>query len=147
MTDIQIINDYSLKLAYKTKTMVCLINEMLNSENKTAKAISVILTNREYLSSFKKKYFNVDQFTDVIAFNLEEANDDIDGEVYISIDDVIENSEEYSPSFNREFTRVLIHGILHLLGYNDNNVENIKIMKGLEDKYLLNCNNEIIFFK
>ena len=92
-------------------------------------------------------YFDVDQYTDVIAFNLEDDGKQIEGEIYISIDDVLENSKLFSTSFDNEFKRVFIHGILHLIGYDDNNKKNIKIMRKLEDKYLLNCKEEILQLK
>ena len=56
MTDIQIINDYSSKLAYKTETIVSIINMILNSENKSADAVSVILTNKKYLAKALKQF-------------------------------------------------------------------------------------------
>ena len=61
----------------------------------------------------------------------------MEGEIYISIDDVKENAKDYSNSFNEEFSRVLIHGILHLTGYEDDSKEKKQIMRNLEDKYLL----------
>ena len=145
MTDIKIINDYSPKLNYVDEDIYSIILLILDSENKSADSVSLILTDRLYLSKLKKKYFNVEQFTDVIAFNLEDKDSlNIEGEIYISIDDVFENSKLFSSNFNNEFSRVLIHGVLHLLGYDDDIPDNIKIMRELEDKYLLNCNKEII---
>ena len=145
MIEIKIINDYSQKLEYLEKDICSIINFILKNEEKTADSISIILTNRLYLSKLKKKYFNVDQYTDVIAFNLEdEGETDIEGEIYISIDDVMDNAKTYSSEFNNEFCRVLIHGILHLAGYDDDIPDNIKIMRKLEEKYLLNFTKEII---
>ena len=90
----------------------------------------------------KKDYFNIDVYTDVIAFNLEDKNDCLDGEIYISIDDVIENSKIFSKSINNEFARILIHGILHLLGYDDKTKLQKDQMSQLENHYLflLDCN-------
>lgn len=145
MIEVKIINDYSQKLEYLEKDICSIINFILENEEKTADSISIILTNRLYLSKLKKKYFNVDQYTDVIAFNLEDEGElDIDGEIYISIDDVMDNAKIYSSEFNNEFCRVLIHGILHLAGYDDDIPDNIKIMRKLEEKYLLNFTKEII---
>ncbi len=144
---INIINDYKLKLSYKNELIDNIINHLLISEKIKKASISIILTNQDYLSQLKKEYFNLDQFTDVIAFNLEDKNESIDGEVYISIDNVLENSNTFKTSFNNEFLRVLIHGVLHLIGYNDDNKKNIKIMRALEDKYLLNSSEEVISIK
>ena len=147
MISANIINDYNLELSYENELLINLINHILISEKIGKASISIILTNQDYLSKLKKEYFNVDQFTDVIAFNLEEENENIDGEIYISIDNVLENSKKFKTSFNNEFSRVFIHGVLHVIGYNDNSEKNIKIMRALEDKYLLNLSEEVINLK
>ena len=142
-----IINDYNEKLLFDISLVNQLVNSVFLGEGQSRAELNIILTNRETLSSLKKQYFNVDQFTDVIAFNLEDKDEDIEGEVYISIDDVLENSKAFSVTFNNEFKRVLIHGVLHLLGYDDHEEDDIKIMRDLEQKYLLNSNNNIISLK
>ena len=145
MIDIKIINDYSHKLEYLDKDISSIINFIIKNEDRNADSITIILTNRLYLSKLKKKYFNVDHYTDVIAFNFEDKGElDIEGEIYISIDDVMDNSKTYSSNFNNEFCRVLIHGLLHLVGYDDDVPDNIKIMRKLEEKYLLNFTNKVI---
>lgn len=142
-----IINDYNEKLLFDISLVNQLVNSVFLGEGQSKAELNIILTNRETLSSLKKQYFNVDQFTDVIAFNLEDKDEYIEGEVYISIDDVLENSKTFSVTFNNEFKRVLIHGVLHLLGYDDHEEDDIKIMRDLEQKYLLNSNNNIISLK
>jgi len=142
-----IINDYGSNLFYNSELMSTLIEEILIQEKTKISSLSVVLSNKKYLNMLKKKYFDVDQYTDVIAFNLEDDGEQIEGEIYISIDDVLENSKLFSTSFDNEFKRVFIHGILHLIGYDDNNKKNIKIMRKLEDKYLLNCKEEILHLK
>ena len=81
--------------------------------------------------------------TDHAPHTLEEKNNPIDGEVYISIDDVLENSIEYKENFNVEFKRILIHGILHLLGYIDDTSDKKKLMTDQENKYI-KLNSKII---
>lgn len=137
MIDITISNDYSPSLSYNDKNIKHLSKSVLTSEKFNKATITIILSDRKYLNSLKKKYFNLDVNTDVIAFNLEDENDCLEGEIYISIDDVKENAKDYSNSFNEEFSRVLIHGILHLTGYEDDSKEKKQIMRNLEDKYLL----------
>ena len=136
MIDINISTDYKLSLSYNSNNINKLSKKVLNSENFTDGNISIVLSNREYLSKLKKDYFNIDVYTDVIAFNLEDKNDCLDGEIYISIDDVIENSNIFSKSFNDEFARILIHGILHLLGYDDKTELQKDKMSQLENHYL-----------
>ena len=85
----------------------------------------------------------MDVFTDVMAFNLGDDKN-IDGEIYISIDDVLENSKLFSKTFNDEFKRIIIHGILHLCGYDDKTKEEKENMTLLEEKYLLLSNIVLI---
>jgi rRNA maturation RNase YbeY len=143
--DIKVLNDYSPSISYNPKDIENLSKKVLKSEGCSDGNISFILSDKKYLNQLKKKYFDIDVFTDVIAFNLEDENDCLEGEIYISIDDVKENAKIYSNSFNKEFARVLIHGILHLVGYNDSNEKEKEIMTDLENKYLLIAKDELIF--
>ena len=99
-------------------------------------SITIIFSDDEKLRKLKKKYFKLDLLTDTITFNLEDKNDPIEGEIYISIDRVLENSKIYKQNFNQEYKRVIIHSCLHLLGYKDKNYKEKLIMTNLEDKYL-----------
>ena len=88
----------------------------------------------------------MDGYTDVMAFNLGDKNK-IEGEVYISVEDVLENSKLYSKTFNEEFLRIVIHGLLHLLGYDDKTKKEKDNMTLLEEKYLLLSNIVLISIK
>ena len=144
MINIDIVNDCDKSLVPKNNFIIDLSTKVLSLENFHFAQISIILSNREFVSNLKKQYFNVDVFTDVIAFNLEEEGDNIDGEIYISIEDVLENSKTYNITFNNEFKRVLIHGLLHLLGYDDKTEKQKNIMRKLENKYMLLSKSTII---
>ena len=74
--------------------------------------------------------------TDIITFNLEEERAPIEGEIYISLNRVLENAREYKQDNKIELKRVIIHGFLHLLGYDDQSPEEKIIMTKLEDHYL-----------
>ena len=147
MITVEVINDYNQKLYIESQLIKSLILNVLEFEGICEADLIFILSNRNYLNKLKKSFFSKDHYTDVIAFNLEDDGKQIEGEIYISIDDVLENSKLFSTSFDNEFKRVFIHGILHLIGYDDNNKKNIKIMRKLEDKYLLNCKEEILHLK
>jgi rRNA maturation RNase YbeY len=144
---IKIFNDCLPSFSYYNKQIEKFSKQILILEKCNKANISIILSNREYVSKLKKEYFKVNVFTDVLAFNLGDNNDCLDGEVYISIEDVLENSKIYSTSFNKEFKRVLIHGILHLLGYKDNKADEKKNMNNLEKKYLTLFDKKIILIK
>ncbi len=147
MINSNIINNYHNSLSYKSNQIKKLICIVFNSEKISKAQLSIILSTKNHLNELKKEYFNLDHYTDVIAFNLGKNKNFIEGEIYISIDDVYENSNLYTVSFNEEFKRVLIHGLLHLLGYEDSEKREKEKMQRLEDKYLLNFTKEIIKLK
>ena len=105
-----------------------------SKENKTS--ITIIFSNDYKLRKLKKEYFGEDVFTDTISFNLEEEGDPIEGEVYISLERVFENAHTFKQDFITECKRIIIHGCLHLLGYNDESPEDKIKMIQLEEKYL-----------
>jgi len=145
--DINIINDYGNKISFKTKLIKQLIENLLFKHDTLDAQISIILSNKILLNQLKKDYFNLNHFTDVIAFNLEEGENPLDGEVYISIDDVLENSDQYKVTFNNEFKRVIIHGVLHLLGFKDETNKQKNEMTKLENINMAFTSEEIIFLK
>ena len=86
----------------------------------------------------------MDILTDVITFNLSDDNKDLDAEIYISWDRINEHAVEYEQTINEEVKRVIIHGCLHLVGFNDSTEEEIKEMRNKEQEYLSQFNEEII---
>ena len=86
----------------------------------------------------KKKYFHENSLTDVIAFNLEEENEPIEGEIYISIDRVTENALTFKQDFTMELQRIIIHGCLHIIGYEDKSQKERDLMTLRENYYLSN---------
>jgi rRNA maturation RNase YbeY len=133
---LNIINDYNSKASYNINSFKKLLKKILSDYKITEAKLSIILSNRKLLNKLKQNYFNLDHFTDVIVFNLEDENKPIDGEIYISLDDVLQNSILYKESFNNEFKRVLIHGVLHLLGFEDSTIDKKKEMTILENQYI-----------
>ena len=116
------------------------VTEWLNSciqdlDYKTGE-ISIIFCSDDYLLDINKKYLNHDYFTDIITFNYNE-NNTIIGDLFISIDRVKENAKELKVDFNNELYRVIIHGVLHLCGYNDKTQDQQKEIRTKEDEYLV----------
>ena len=140
MFDINIINNFNSDISTKNKLIQTLIEKLLTDYQIPQASVSIILSNKMLLNKLKMDYFGLNQFTDVITFNLEDENDPLEGEIYISIDDIIDNSKIYETSFNEEFKRVLIHGVLHLIGFEDKN-------KTLKDKMTKLENNYMSIFK
>jgi rRNA maturation RNase YbeY len=114
-----------------------LVSEVMKSEGRADAEIQLIFTNDNVLSDLKKKYFNQDHFTDVIAFRLNDYNENkVEGEVYISVPQVEKNAKKYDQSFDKELARIIIHGSLHLLDYKDGLPDEKLQMTKKEDHYL-----------
>ncbi len=97
--------------------------------------VSVVFCSDDYLLSLNKKYLNHDYFTDIITFSYNEEGL-ISGDLFISIDRAKENAEKNKASFSNELSRLVIHGMLHLCGFNDKSQEEIKTMRLKEEEYL-----------
>jgi len=106
------------------------------SEEKTGE-IQYIFCDDKYLHAINTSFLNHDTYTDIITFpSVPDSRQIISGEIYISIDRVKENSHSLGHSFNEELSRVLVHGLLHLLGYDDGSPKEIELMRQKEDYYL-----------
>ena len=137
MIKINISTDYSSKLNYRENAIKTLAKNIFSSNDYNNVALSIIFSNRKYLNKLKKKYFDLDYYTDVIAFNLSDNNDCLEGEIYISVPQVRENAKQYNQAFNKELSRIIIHGSLHLLNYKDKTPQE-KIKMTEKEDYFLN---------
>ena len=97
--------------------------------------VSIIFCNDEYLLSINKTYLNHNYYTDIITFNYNNKNV-LSGDIFISVDTVKLNAKEFAVAESDEFMRVIIHGILHLLGFNDSNDEEKLEMRRKENESL-----------
>ena len=141
MIKVQLEYDHVEKPALDDKWIQSVCETILHDNKHDEASITIIFSNDLKLSKLKKEYFGKDVFTDTISFNLEEKGDSIEGEVYISLDRVSENANIYKQDFITECKRVIIHGCLHLLGFNDKLPEDKTKMMELEEKYLLHTIN------
>lgn len=106
------------------------------SESIEIKSIDYIFCSDEYLLELNQQFLNHDTLTDILTFTLSEPEEPIEAEIYISIGRVKENATDLTQDFITELQRVMIHGILHLCGYNDHSAEEKKTMRAMEDKYI-----------
>lgn len=112
------------------------LERAIKIENKKLTEINYILCNDSFLLKLNKKFLKHNTLTDVISFDMAETDNSINGEIYISIDRVKANASKYKVKIQDELHRVMIHGLLHLVGYNDFTVEEKEIMRNREDYYL-----------
>ena len=98
--------------------------------------ISIIFCSDNYILDINMKYLQHDYFTDIITFDYCEKNT-LSGDLFISVDSVRENALLYgAPSFEDELNRVIVHGLLHLIGYDDHSDEQVAVMRQKENYYL-----------
>ncbi|NQV30144.1 MAG: rRNA maturation RNase YbeY [Candidatus Marinimicrobia bacterium] len=112
------------------------MEQVLKGEHKTSEYINIIFLSRNELRRMKKEYFGLDVYTDVITFNLNDPDETIEGEVYLSYEQIKQNSHEFKTKLEDELIRVLIHGCLHLCGYEDDTDELKTQMTKLENQYI-----------
>lgn len=114
-----------------------LIDVISRKETKTISNISIVFTSDEYLLQLNKDYLHHDYFTDIITFDYSNTDDgNIEGELFISVERASENSKLYNVSTQNEVLRLIIHGVLHLMGYNDKNELLKAEMTQKENEYL-----------
>ena len=97
--------------------------------------ISIIFCSDNYILDVNQQYLQHDYFTDIITFDYSEG-DKLSGDLFISVDSVRENAVEYGTEFEDELNRVIVHGVLHLIGYDDHCDEDINEMRNKENYYL-----------
>lgn len=117
------------------------IGSVILEGKKRPEKIAFIFTSNESLREINRTYLNHNYFTDVITFGYGEE-DRISGDIFISVEQVKMNAGEYGITFGEELRRVMIHGILHLMGFDDRNKKERDRMRELEDEALILWNQE-----
>lgn len=134
------INFFSEEVDFNLPNKTSIVNwirEIISLEsNKEILAINYIFCSDAYLSQINQEYLSHNTLTDIITFNNSDDDQYIDTDIYISVDRVFENSRTYHEDRLDELLRVMIHGILHLMGYRDSNDNEKKIMRKKENECL-----------
>ncbi|WP_134346061.1 rRNA maturation RNase YbeY [Flavobacterium psychrophilum] len=111
------------------------VSSVILSENKSEGEINYIFCDDNYLLEINQQYLNHDTLTDVISFDYS-LGDEIHGDIYISIERVRENADDFKVPFEEELKRVMIHGVLHYCGYKDKSDADELLMRSKEDEKL-----------
>lgn len=135
MSSIQIFYEDVPSFNINKTILIKYLKSLIYSELKDCGNISIIFCSDEYLLDINKQYLNHNYYTDIVTFDYGE-NSVISGDLFISIDRVKENAADFDVTFKKELFRVVFHGILHLVGYNDKTDEEKKEMRRKEDYYL-----------
>ena len=136
MIRVSLLNEY-WKVDIPERKIKEIIKFVLREMEKDNSELSLVLCNNDYIHFYNKEYRKKDYPTDVLSFVDGERMGKITylGDIIISIDKVKSQSEEYGVSFEEEFSRLLVHGILHLLGYDhETSEEDEKVMMSIQDK-------------
>lgn len=112
-----------------------LINHIIRQENYTLGEISIIFTDNPGILDINASFLKHQYYTDVITFNYSRKNV-VSGDIYISLEQVTDNAEIYYTTATEELFRVIIHGVLHLLGFLDQRDEDRQMIRFKEDQYL-----------
>lgn len=123
---------YNLK---NRKVLKSWVQHVISLEEKNIGSINYIFSSDDFVLEINRKYLQHDYYTDIITFNYNE-DDLLSGDIFISIDTVRTNAPQFSKSFNEELYRVIIHGVLHLVGYDDQDDVSRSIMRQKEDDYI-----------
>ena len=131
------ISFYSVRtFSLKTEAAVtACIKAITAEESREIGNITFVFCDDNYLLKINKEFLDHDTYTDIITFDYSAGNEII-SEVYVSTDRVEENAKKYKQAFEKEMHRVMIHGVLHLCGYNDKLAEEKQIMRDKENHYL-----------
>ena len=128
---------FLLPVTFTQRTLVKeVIRDLFKKEKTKLEQLQYIFCSDEYLLEINKEHLQHNYYTDIITFDLSEKPNAVIGEIYISVDRVRDNAQNYDVSFKQELLRVIFHGALHLCGHKDKTEKDQKLMRKAEDKYL-----------
>lgn len=124
---------FTLKNKIKVKDW---IKSTIKAESYTLQELNYIFCSDQYLLQINQQYLDHDTYTDIITFDNSDKHQIITGDIFISIERIRENALKFNSGLENELHRVIIHGALHLLGYQDKKADSKKLMTQKEDHYL-----------
>ena len=133
------INYFSHKTRFKLKTpgkVTSWIKRVVEKEGATIQEINYIFCSDSYLLTLNQGFLSHNTLTDIITFDYSDSESFLTGEIYISIERVRENASKFKGDFDDELNRVMIHGVLHLLGYKDKKPSEKALMRKKEEACL-----------
>lgn len=112
------------------------IANVIEHHNQELGSLTYIFCSDDYLHQINVEYLDHDTLTDIITFNNADEEGIVEGDIFISVDRVRDNAQDHGTAFQDELHRVIIHGVLHLLGFKDKSVEEEALMRKEEDSSL-----------
>jgi rRNA maturation RNase YbeY len=123
-------NDFNLD---NEEAIAAWLSAVIVSEKKNEGEINYIFCDDDYLHKINVEYLNHDTLTDIISFDYTVGNE-LNGDIFVSVERVQDNANDFNVSFDEELKRVLVHGILHYCGYKDKGEEDERLMRLKEDE-------------
>jgi probable rRNA maturation factor len=133
------INFFTENITYKLSRKRLLnawIADAVNTEQVRLGNINIVLCDDSFLLRLNRKFLKKNSLTDIITFSFAEEKDELSGDIYISLPRVRENARQFRLHLVEELSRVIIHGVLHLAGYDDHSEDEKQEMRKREDFYL-----------
>jgi probable rRNA maturation factor len=112
------------------------LNAVILEEGKKGRDINYIFCSDEYLLELNKTYLQHNSFTDILTFPYPDDKKTLSGDIFISIERVKDNALIFHQDFENELKRVMVHGLLHLIGYSDHELQEKAVMTERENHYL-----------
>ena len=137
MIDFNFETDFELN---RTETLKQWIESVIISEGYEIGEIAYVFCDDDFLVKLNIEFLDHDTLTDILSFDYGVGNQ-INGEIYISVERVTENAMDFNTNFEDELHRVMVHGILHFCGYKDKTNEEELQMRAKEDEYLVKLPN------
>lgn len=119
----------------RTREIKKWIEEVIRAEGKMPGDLSFIILGNEDMLEINREFLAHDYYTDVIAFDYGNGNE-VTGEIYLGIETIRKNAKQYNKALIGELMRVIIHGVLHITGYDDREEKDKRVMREKEDYYL-----------
>ena len=141
MNEINIFNEHK-DIDFHKNHIIRLINLSLEATEYNQVKINLIFCDNDKLNSFKREYFDDDVLTDIVTFPIKNDND-LEAEIYISVEMAKINSLEFNVSLNNELSRLIIHGVLHLIGFNDDTEDSKKVMFLKQEEIISNFSGNV----
>ena len=141
MNEINIFKEYR-DIDFHKDHIIQLINLSLQTTKYNQIKINLIFCDNEKLNSFKREYFDDDVLTDIVTFPIKNDND-LEAEIYISVEMAKINADEFNVSLNNELSRLIIHGVLHLIGFNDDTDVEKKNMFSKQEEIISNFKKDV----
>ena len=141
MNEINIFNEHK-DIDFHKNHIIELINLSLEATEYNQVKINLIFCDNDKLNSFKREYFDDDVLTDIVTFPIKNDND-LEAEIYISVEMAKINAEEFNVSLDNELSRLIIHGVLHLIGFNDDTEDSKKVMFLKQEEIISNFSGNV----